>query len=423
MSSSFRSRAALRRAIAVGLVAAVSTAAVPDARAAQTYFVPRVEVGVEYNDNFGLTPSASPNTGVDAYGFIADAEALIGIATPRGDTTVRPRIRAQEYPDIDDEVTLGEQVTPIEAFLDVVSTYKWQRADLDVNARYARQDSYNVETASGAFDPIDPDQPANPDSARTRVGETRDSFEFEPSFRYALTERLGLGARLDYLAVRYDAEDGVTSDLDYDNALVDGFLNWELSRLSDVTVGVLASRYETEDDISTTDSVGGHVAYQYRWSESTGVRGEVFYRSSDVTHTVPIHSEDSNSGWGGTLTAYRKLEVSRWRVTIGRRYIPTSAGSNANLDQLRLQYTRDLSQRLQFGGVARYESRQDTDREVSRENRDYARGDLSLTWNATRNWYVTGSYSYIWEDRERAISDADNNRFYVGVGYRGLRPQ
>jgi len=422
MSSSFRNPLAVRRAVALGLLAAVSAGTVPEALAAQTYVVPRVEVGVEYNDNFGLVPSDNPETGVDAHGFIADAEALIGIATPRGDTTIRPRLRAQEYPGIDDEVTLGEQVTPIEAFLDVVSSYKWQRADFAATGRFARQDSYNVETASGAFDPLDPNQPANPDSARTRVGETRDSFEIEPTFRYAVTERMDLGARLDYMAVRYNS-DGPTTDLDYDNALVDGFANWELSPLSDVTVGVLASRYETQDDISKTDSVGGHAAYQYRWSESTGVRGEVFFRSSDITRTVPLHTEESNSGWGGTLTAYRKMEVSRWRFTIGRRYIPTSAGSNANLDQLRLQYTRDLSQRLQFGGVARYESRQDTAREVSRENRDYARGDLSLTWNATQNWYVTGSYSYIWEDRERAISDADNNRLYVGVGYRGLRPQ
>ena len=57
MSSSFRSSEALRRAVALGLVAVVSSAVVPDAGAAQTYFVPTVEVRAEYNDNFGLTRS------------------------------------------------------------------------------------------------------------------------------------------------------------------------------------------------------------------------------------------------------------------------------------------------------------------------------------------------------------------------------
>jgi hypothetical protein len=33
---------------------------------------------------------------------------------------------------------------------------------------------------------------------------------------------------------------------------------------------------------------------------------------------------------------------------------------------------------------------------------------------------VGGGYSYIWEDREQADSDADNNRFFINFGYQGL---
>jgi hypothetical protein len=422
MSSSYRNGDTLRRALALGLATVASTAAAPNVLAAQTYVVPRIETRVEYNDNFGLAPDGAIDADTDAYGFIVDAEALIGIATPRGETTVRPRLRAQEYPDVDDQVTTGERITPLEAFLDLRSTYKWQRSDLLVDARYSHQDSYNVETSSGVFDPLDPNYGSDPDSSRTRVGDTRDRFLISPTFTYALTERVSLGADANYQIVRYDSE-GVTTRLDYDYAVLDGFATWKLSTLSDLTVGAYASKYETENDISTTDSYGGRVAYRYRWTESTGLRGELFYESSDITDTVPVRTEDSTSGWGGTLTAYRRLEVSDWRFTIGRRYIPTSDGRKAELDQFRLQYDRDLSPRLEFRGVARYETRSDIAPTIISDDRDFVRGDLSLRWMMTQQWFLSGGYSYIWEDRDRAISDASNNQFFIGIGYEGLAPQ
>jgi len=33
---------------------------------------------------------------------------------------------------------------------------------------------------------------------------------------------------------------------------------------------------------------------------------------------------------------------------------------------------------------------------------------------------VGGGYNYIWEDREQATSDAQNNRFFINFGYQGL---
>ena len=423
MSSSFRSRGTLRRAVKLGLLlAAASQAAAPAARAAQTYFVPRVEVRAEYNDNFGLVPDGTTTEDTDAYGFIADAEALFGIATPRGETTIRPRLRAQEYPDIDEQAVVGDRITPLEGFLDLVSTYKWQKSDLSVLARYAHQDAYNFETASGAFDPLNPDIGAEPDSTRARVGQTRDRFQVAPTFEYSLSERVRLGAGVDYQLVRYDSE-GPSTQLDYDYASLDVYANWSLSQLSDMTVGAYTARYETQDDLSQTDTVGGRVGYRYRWTESTGVQADLFYEQNEITDTIPVHREDTVSNWGGMLTAYRRLELSDWRFTLGRRYIPTSDGRKAELDQLRLQYNRDLSPRLEFSGVARYETRTDIDQTILSDDRDYARGDLTLKWMMTQEWYLSGGYSYIWEDRDRSGLDADNNQFFVGVGYRGLKPQ
>ena len=406
-------RFAIRRAL---LVMAVGSMAPAISQAADVYVQPQAELRAEYNDNFGLQPTTDSNS--DVYGFIADAQALIGIATPRSDTSLRPRVRLQEYPNADD-LPAGEKVKPFEAFLDLRSTYEWQRSDLLVIARYSSQDSYNSETPSGVFDPLDPSYSGSPDSLRVRVGETRNRFEFRPRFEYEVTERLSAGIGIEYQTVDFQS-DSVSTQTDYDYTLVDGLLSWSLSELSKFSVGAYASQYQTKNESTETDAYGGSVGYEHRWSEVTGFEAELFYEQNDVSNYFPIRSEESTSGWGGSLTGYRKLEVSEWRLVVERSFIPTGEGGKAESDQIRLQYDRDLGERLTFQCAGRFETRNSLTQTLRSDDRDYARVDVSLEWLMAPTWYLKGGYSYLWEDRERAISDADNNRLFISVGYRGL---
>jgi hypothetical protein len=132
--------------------------------------------------------------------------------------------------------------------------------------------------------------------------------------------------------------------------------------------------------------------------------------------------KETNSGFGGELSAYRHLEVSDWRFSIGRSFIPTGDSGKATLDQFRVQYDRMLSQRLSLRVAGRFDSRNalGTTTLNTGTDRDYARGDLSIRWLVTPTWYVGAGYAYIWEDRETAFSDAANNKFFVNFGYRGL---
>ena len=420
MSSSFRKQVnwhtVATQAAAVMAVGALPTGA---SLGADTYVVPEAELRAEFNDNFGLVPGGNPDSSVS--GFIADAQALIGIATPRGETYIRPRLRAQEYPDLD-ELATTRKMTPLEAFLDLRSTYEWQRSDFDLTGRYSHEDSYNVETASGAFDPLDPSFDPDADTVRSRVGETRDLFQITPKFSYDVSERVRAGASIDYIIVNYDSE-GVTTRLDYSSAELNGFVGWALSPVSDVSLGAFAGRYEAQDDISETESYGAQVGYNYRWSETTGIVADVFYEQSDITDNVPVRSTSSTSGLGGTLIAYHKQEVSDWRLSIGRRFIPTSSGRRSTLDQLRAQYNRDFSERLSLQGALRYETREDDDPTVLSDDRDYFRADLSMKWLMAPTWFVRGGYSYIWQDRANAPSDAYNNQIFIAIGYKGLKPK
>lgn len=383
------------------------------AAAADTYVQPRVDLRVENNDNFYLTPGGSADS--DIYGYIADAQALIGIATPRSDTSMRPRVRFQEYPDSD-------EMERFEAFFDLRSRYTWERSEFLLLGKYDRQDSHNADQPTAEFDPLDPTDPANPGSATSLVGETRNRFEIRPEYKHDVTERVRLGVDGTYEVVRYDS-DAVSTNTEYDYAAAGGSVRWKLTPVSGVNFGAYASKYEARDDSTDTDAYGGEVGYDYRWSEVTGVEVSVFYEQNDITNFQPVRSEDSTSGWGGGVTAYRKGEVSEWRLTAGRTFIPTGDGGKAESDQFRVQYDRDLRERLSFRGGARYEARTMLDDGRAGNDRDYARVDLRLEWLLAPTWYINGGYSYIWQDRESDSGSADNNRLFIGFGYRGLKRQ
>ena len=100
--------------------------------------------------------------------------------------------------------------------------------------------------------------------------------------------------------------------------------------------------------------------------------------------------------------------------------MPTGDGGKSTLDQFRIQYERQMSQRLTFRGVGRYETRDSLNGTDTTVDRDFARMDLSLKWLITQNWYLGGGYTYMWQDRASATETADNNKFFINFGYQGL---
>ena len=161
MSSSFRKSRAVRSAV----LAALGVGAVMgQADAAQTFVQPQAEARAETNSNLSLDPDGSPDG--DTQGYIADLQALMGIVTPRSETSIRPRLRFQEYPERDER-------NRVEGFLDLVSRFQQERSSLGIVAKYSQQDSYNFDTRSGVFDPLDPRRLLLDEPQRTQGDITR----------------------------------------------------------------------------------------------------------------------------------------------------------------------------------------------------------------------------------------------------------
>jgi hypothetical protein len=379
--------------------------------AADVHTQPTVDLRVEQNDNIDLDPDGSVDG--DVLGYVADMELLFDIRTPRGNTSLRPRVKLQEYPDRND-------FERVEGFFDLRSSYEWQRSTFDFFGNYSRQDTYNSDTPGGGFDPLDPGGGGGSDSGTLVIGETRTEVRLRPTFEHRVTERASIGLAAEFQSGRYDADDAQTGRTDYDFGVARGFVSWALGPATDFSVGAYASRYEAQDDSQESDAVGGQLGLVHRWSERDGIEASVFYETDDTTQFTPAVLEETTSTWGGELAAYRRFEVSELRFVAGRLIIPTGDRGKSESDQFRIQYDHLLTQKLAFRGVARYDSRSSLGTIGGGTDRDYARADLSLKWFLRPTWYIGGGYSYIWEDREQATGDARNNRIFINFGYQGL---
>jgi hypothetical protein len=226
-----------------------------------------------------------------------------------------------------------------------------------------------------------------------------------------------VGAGAYYQQSRYDND----AQEDYDFVLGEAFFAWTLNPKSELRVTPYASYFEVkEDDGGQTSAYGMNVAYAYRWSEISGLEVSVMYEDNDVTDYTPEKTSESTSGVGGNLTAYLNGTRDQWRFMLDSGWYPTGDGGKQKTDQARLQYRRDLTQRLQFNGAARYLRTRALSSSDDTDDRDYARLELSLRWMASPNWYVGGGYNLTWQEYVIEQDSAENNQFFLNCGYLGL---
>ena len=408
MSSSFHDSAirGLSRLVIATLVIALPCGT---AIGADVHVQPIFELRGEMNSNGNLDPVT--DSASDSTGEVADLIALISIATPKGETSIRPVVKLQQYSN-------RKQVETVEGFLTLNSKYAGPRSEFGLFANYSHRDTYTAELANAEFDNLDPDDPTTPETGNNVIGKTRQRFDFRPSYSYELSERASVGGQLSYQSARYSGA-ATTELVDYDFAEASGLFGWAVSPRRRIAIGGYVNKFDAKDSEDEAKAYGVTFSLDQKWSETAGASLTVLYEKDDIVSSSAPFSQN-NSGLGATLTNYWKGETSEWRVVAGRMFTPTGRGGKSTVDQLRVQYDRQLSERLKFKGAARYLQDEALNDVNSSGNYDYGRLDLSLYWLASQRWLIGGGYSYTYRDRVSELEAADDNRFYLAILYAGL---
>jgi hypothetical protein len=388
--------------------------AAPAAWSQEWYFVPKVETAVEYNTNREMFSDDSQRDASEAYR--ATLESTIGYLTPTSDSTARPRIVLQEFPN-------RSGVDPVSLFLDARTRRKTQRLDTDLIGRFARQDTFNAEYGRAAFDEFDPSNPGTDETGIVLVGTTRTSYSAGPKIRYNLTERALIGTELTYERVDYES-DSENSRVGYKSPYAELTGIYDIGQRSEIEVGPYWTKFES-DDGDKSDSVGGVFQFHHQWTEVNRMDLQFKFETSDNESADNPGVSDSSSNWGVELVGYRSNRVGYFRYAVGRFISPSGLGSRRETDQVRLEYNRPMSARFAWGGSGRLMQDRATDDSLTSNtgDRDRAYGELYVTYSMTQEWYVRGGYRYAYfDDKNSTAGAAANHTAYITFGFQGLSP-
>jgi hypothetical protein len=398
-----------RRAVAGSLCAAAAMAAAP-VFAAEVYVQPVATISAETDTNLDLQP-ASQGTAKTVEGYIADAAALIGIATPESDTTIRPRIDYRDYP-------TASYDNRLEGFLDLNSAYRSQRSKGSVYLGFQRRDEFNAELSSALYNPNGPVPPTSPETGRTVKGATRTSLILLPDYSYNITPLMAAGVSAIYQKLNY-SPNNTFSAVNFDYYQGKAYLRWTLDQKNDLTVGGYGSKYQASRFDSRATSAGATLALDTSWSPLLSTGASVVYQRTNIDTTIPAPFKAVANPWGAAVSAVYKGQVNQFRMDAGRMITPSGGGGIYVNDQLQFQYGRNFSQRLTFTGATIALRNRGLTHNVSGDDRTYVRTVVDLKWMMTPTWFVQGGYQYLWQKFQLEPDGASNNRVYIRFGYQG----
>lgn len=126
--------------------------------------------------------------------------------------------------------------------------------------------------------------------------------------------------------------------------------------------------------------------------------------------------KSSDSGFVGNIGATKRAGLTAYRINLGRRVTPTSAGRQVEVDELNLKIRHAITEKLSFKFGGRYFDSETTDGTAGSSNRDYFSLTPELSWRFLPSWVASAKYSYEEEDPDDEGS-ADSNTAFISVSW------
>lgn len=401
-----------RRGVALACVAVSSAAG-----AADYYFTPQVDAGATYYTNRDMTPDGGTVSiyGKDDTQYRINVGGILGARTPRSVTELRPRLEFQDY------LERG-YLKRVNGYLDLNNTYTTQLSTWSLRGNVRREDRTQAEFPDAAYDDFDPDDPTITSAGRPLIiDQTSTQWQLRPSIRRDLSQRTGIGLDGLYQAQRMRSEDDANLNYGYDNLELRPFMYWQMGPRTGFEAGAYVARYETEDNVSTVKTQGLTVDWLRQWSPIYSGVFTLNVEQSDEDSPGPEAGKSTSVG--GEISLRRQGQVSQFSMNLGRVMGPSIYGSRSNIDQLRVQFRRNLSPRLVSNFAVRALHERSQGDETSARDHDYVRGEVELRWAFTRTLWISGRYFYTWQEYKAATDSAQGHSAGIRFGYSGLPPR
>jgi hypothetical protein len=379
------------------------------ATAAEWSLGPEAKLSGRYEDNARLSEDGDED---EIWGGALDL-ALVGERrTDRTSLSFRPRLYFDRYDDSDEDSD--------DQYLDVFFKSKGQRSRFDFRGNLSNEQVRRGEDSSVGFEESELDE--TDDSTSGRINRRRDRLRWRvrPEYTFSLNQRTRIGAGGQYIDVDYNNE-APGEALDYTDATGELFFERDLSEKNRLRVTAFGSKYEADRISNDSTSYGGGLRFERDVTETFTWHAAAGAQSTDIEAGDSDQLDETQTSYIFSTGMRREWELTRFQAEVSRSVDPSGSGFLKTRDGIRLNLRRQLRPRWStFVGVYAFKD-DDVDDMVEANRRDHVRGDVRLTWQASRTWFIEGGYQYTYQDYDETPGDADSNEFSLGVIYRPNR--
>jgi hypothetical protein len=371
------------KAMSSAFVASLLGIAALPAAAADWQFNPKIEAGVEFNDNYRLFPSGLQDS---VYGAFTNAAFQFRYLDPVDDFSITPAVYALYLPDSTDNDTADPSV-------DLNWKHTGQTYIAGVFAEYLNQSivQANLTTAASVGNQLG--NPVPGDSGYVTFHDRQQLTELTPTLTVDLTQRLHLNVTAEYTKISFDP---VIPDFDVgynsENATV-GLIR-DLSQRTTLTVRGLVSQNTPDGDFAITRSYGVEGEWGYHVSQLSQAYVRIGALRSTFEQLPATPATPDTTGVVAGAGMNWTFQVTQVFLDATRTVEPNATGFTVNRDQLRLNLTRSFSAKLTGEAGARLSRDTATQSTAEFANRNYVAGFLGFKWRYRRAWTLSGEYDY-----------------------------
>lgn len=387
-----------------------------------------VELGVEANDNPRLgqrtdldDTTVPPRDDDTAVRMFLDGQVQLANTGPRGNFVVQPRVRLDAYGDAEDE-----DLERDDFYLNMRGVYRWTRSTAGLRANLARESILSSEILDA--DLVDPDDVIG-DPIDTETGslvllnEHRNRTFLAPYAEFSISERSNILVEASHLDISYTGPE-FSGRTDFTDTRFGLGIGRTIDDRTRAEARMIVSNFQADATGNDTDTFGVEGTFARTLNEvwsfnlSTGLqRSEFTFVDEDG-----VVVENATTDYSMNIGFRAETEISTLNLAVQRLLSPNAVGFLTERNQLRVNYERQMSQRLTGGFGFRYTDTGvlDDTRVGGGFGREFLRLDLDLEWAFSPTWSLNVGYSAVDQEFDAQRADGNANLLSIGAVYRGL---